>query len=56
LGGTPPLRWMVDGEVLPAASAYQPTFWRGASPGFTELTVIDAEGRTDRAQIRLSGG
>jgi len=54
LGGTPPLRWMVDGEVLPEASAYQPTLWHANAPGFTELTVIDAEGRSDRAQVRLT--
>lgn len=54
LGGTPPLRWMVDGEVLPAADVYQPTLWRAEGAGFTEIAVIDAEGRTDRTQVRLS--
>jgi penicillin-binding protein 1C len=53
LGGTPPLRWMVDGALVPAADIYQPTLWRTADPGFADITVIDAEGRVDRARIRL---
>jgi len=53
LGGTPPLRWMVDGALVPAVDIYQPALWRSADPGFSDVTVIDAEGRVDRARIRL---
>ena len=55
IGGEPPLRWMIDGALLPAPSDYAPTLWQPEGPGFTEIAVIDASGRVDRARIRLDG-
>ncbi len=54
LGGTPPLRWMVNGEVLAATETFEPTVWQAAAPGFADITVIDAEGRSDQSQVRVA--
>lgn len=52
-GGTMPLRWMVNGEVLEDAGAFGPTLWQAGEEGFARLSVIDADGRADTVSIRL---
>jgi penicillin-binding protein 1C len=52
-GGARPLRWVVDGEPLPAGDAYAQTEWLPREEGFARVTVIDAEGRSATSQIRL---
>ena len=52
-GGHGLLRWLVDGRPLvPAASRGVPQ-WQPEGPGFAQLTVIDAQGRSARATVRL---
>lgn len=53
VGGTGSLRWMVNGQLLPQQDFLSPTFWHPKTTGFASLTVIDSEGRTDHANIRL---
>ncbi len=53
-GGRPPLRWLVDGRPLPLAPPRRPLYWRPEGVGFSELTVIDAAGRSARSTVRLS--
>jgi penicillin-binding protein 1C len=52
-GGRGPLRWLVDGRPLPPAAPRRTPYWQPAEIGFVRLTVIDAEGRSARATVRL---
>ncbi|MGO9484818.1 MAG: penicillin-binding protein 1C [Rhodomicrobium sp.] len=52
-GGTLPLTWLVDGVPLQSSPHRREAFLKPAGPGFVQITVVDAEGRSDRTQIRL---
>ena len=51
--GRGPLRWLVDDRPLPPGRPRRPVFWRPAGPGFVRLTVIDGDGNSARAAVRL---
>jgi len=53
-GGRGPLRWLVDGRPLAPAASRRALYWRPDGPGFAQLTVIDAQGRSARATVRLA--
>lgn len=53
-GGKGPLRWLVDGRPLPPAAPRRTAYWQPAEIGFVRLTVIDAEGKSARATVRLA--
>jgi len=53
-GGKGPLRWLVDGRPLPPAQPRRTLYWQPAEPGFVRLTVIDAQGHSARATVRLA--
>jgi len=53
-GGRGPLRWLVDGRPLAPATPRRALYWRPEGPGFAQLTVIDAQGRSARATVRLA--
>jgi penicillin-binding protein 1C len=46
------LTWYADGQPLGRNIAGQPV-WRPAAPGFYTLAVVDAEGRTSKARVRI---
>ena len=52
-GGALPLTWLVDGAPIQSDAHAREVSWQPASTGFAKLTVIDANGRTDRVSIRL---
>jgi penicillin-binding protein 1C len=52
-GGALPLTWLLDGEPLASDPARHDTELPTGRRGFFRLSVIDAEGRTDRVAIRL---
>ena len=54
VGGRRPLRWLVDGKPLPPGPPRRPIYWQPEGVGFSQLTVIDAEGRSARSTVRLS--
>lgn len=54
-GGAGGYRWYVAGEEI-AADESGRAFWRPAGPGFYELTVVDAAGRTARSKVRVGAG
>jgi penicillin-binding protein 1C len=54
VGGKRPLRWLVDGKPLPPGPPRRPIYWQPEGVGFSQLTVIDAEGRSARSTVRLS--
>jgi penicillin-binding protein 1C len=54
IGGTQPLRWLVDGRPLTAGSPGRPIYWQPEDIGFAQLSVIDAAGRSGHSTVRLS--
>ncbi len=52
-GGTLPLIWLVDGVPLASSPHRRDAFLNPPGPGFVQITVVDAEGHSDRSQIRL---
>ncbi len=52
-GGALPLTWLIDGKPIQSDAHTREATWQPTSPGFAKLTVIDANGHTDRASIRL---
>lgn len=53
-GGRGPLRWLVDGRPLPAGQPRRTLYWNPDGIGFVRLTVIDADGRSAQANVRLA--
>jgi penicillin-binding protein 1C len=53
-GGKRPFRWLVDGKPLAPEPPRRPVYWQPEGIGFSQLTVIDAEGRSARSTVRLS--
>lgn len=49
-GGEAPLHWVVNGQPLEENAN---GWWTPDSEGFAHITVVDANGRSDTAQIRL---
>ena len=53
-GGEWPLRWIVNGQLLPQQGDFLETsFWQPDGLGFADIVVVDAAGRSARSQIRL---
>ena len=52
-GGQQPLRWMVNGELLPSTEFLSSTYWAARGPGFVKFVVIDAAGRAAAARVRI---
>lgn len=52
-GGTLPLTWLVDGVPLTTSPHRREAFLKPSGPGFVQITVVDAAGRSERTQIRL---
>ena len=52
-GGSWPLRWLADGRPLPPGQPRRALYWDPGGVGFTQLTVIDAAGRSAHATVRL---
>lgn len=51
-GGTPPYRWIVDGSPVVVLPGGMPA-WRPDGPGFAHVAVIDANGRSGAANVRV---
>jgi len=54
VGGQRPHHWLVDGKPLPPAPLRRQLYWQPDGIGFAHLTVIDSEGRSAHATVRLS--
>jgi penicillin-binding protein 1C len=55
-GGRAPLTWLVDGTPLGTFDRFQPVLYSPRGEGIAEVTVVDAEGRSDSAKIRFKKG
>ena len=52
-GGALPLTWLVDGAPIVSDPHARDVTWQPLGAGFAKLTVIDANGRTDRVSVRV---
>jgi penicillin-binding protein 1C len=52
-GGALPLTWLVDGAPIASDPHDRQAEWKPGGPGFAKLTVIDANGKTDRVSVRF---
>ena len=52
-GGALPLSWVVNGLPLPPNGDGRELAWTPIGTGFARISVIDAQGRTDRVTVRL---
>ncbi|HKD22863.1 MAG TPA: penicillin-binding protein 1C [Rhizomicrobium sp.] len=52
-GGRAPLTWLVDGAPLGTFDRFQPVIFQPKGEGVAQVTVVDAEGRSDSAKIRF---
>ncbi|MCU0985672.1 MAG: penicillin-binding protein 1C [Acetobacteraceae bacterium] len=52
-GGRRPFTWLVDGAPIPAERHRRETRWTPDGPGFYRVTVIDAEGASAAAELRV---
>lgn len=55
-GGRHPLSWFVAGRPIEREPTSGRTVWRPDAPGFYEVTVVDAEGRTAASRVRVRAG
>ena len=53
IGGRRPLAWLVDGKPLPAPSHRREARWIPEGQGFFRITVIDSDGTTASASVRI---
>ncbi|MFZ1990488.1 MAG: penicillin-binding protein 1C [Alphaproteobacteria bacterium] len=52
-GGQQPLRWIVNGQLLPPTEFLSSAYWTAQGPGFVKFVVIDAAGRAAAARVRI---
>ena len=55
-GGHRPYRWLVDGRPIESRAFARETSWPAPSEGFSTLTVIDGDGRSDAVKVRVVAG
>jgi penicillin-binding protein 1C len=52
-GGTPPYRWVINGEILPQAPTGMSMSWQPPGPGFAHIAVIDKNESATSEDISL---
>jgi penicillin-binding protein 1C len=52
-GGVAPFTWLVDGKPVTSDARRRNTFWTPEGRGFTRLTVLDGEGKSASATVRI---
>lgn len=55
-GGERPLVFLVDGAAVASAPALREARWTPPGPGFYQVSVLDAAGRSARAAVRVVAG
>ena len=50
------LTWYVDGAPVGLDPVSGKPLWRPPAPGFYRVSVVDADGRTADARVRVTGG
>jgi len=54
-GGTAPFSWLVDGKPVAPSGRQRHIAWMPSGEGFSTVTVIDAQGRSDTVRVELAG-
>ena len=52
-GGREPLTWLVNGQLIGNFNRFTPALYEPNGEGFAKVTVVDAQGRSDSAEIRF---
>ncbi|OJV93942.1 MAG: penicillin-binding protein 1C [Gammaproteobacteria bacterium 39-13] len=52
-GGKRPYTWMVDDEPIEVSCWQQKRFWTPEKPGYYTISVVDANGQSERANIEV---
>jgi penicillin-binding protein 1C len=52
-GGRAPLTWLVNGAPLGSFDRFAPALYTPQGEGLARVTVVDADGRSDTAQVRF---
>ncbi|MDQ4135194.1 MAG: penicillin-binding protein 1C, partial [Pseudomonadota bacterium] len=52
-GGVPPLTWLVNGAPVTEPDLRRQSTWQPDGAGFARVSVIDAQGATDSALVRI---
>ena len=52
-GGKEPLTWLVNGALVGSYDRFAPALYTPEGEGPARVTVVDAEGRSDTAQVRF---
>ncbi len=52
-GGRAPFTWYAEGVRVPTEDTSGRAIWRPSAPGFHEVTVVDADGRSAHARVRI---
>lgn len=52
-GGRAPLTWYAEGERVDTEPTSGRAIWRPSAPGFYDVTVVDADGESARARVRI---
>ncbi len=52
-GGKAPLTWLVNGQLIGNFDRLQPVLYTPDGEGLARITVVDAAGRSDTAQVRF---
>ncbi len=55
-GGEGALSWFAEGAPVETEASSGRAIWRPAAPGFYNVTVVDAAGRSAQARVRLRDG
>jgi len=55
-GGKEPLTWLVNGQLIGNFTRFQPVLYTPDGEGLARITVVDAAGRSDTAQVRFKKG
>ncbi len=57
IGGAYPLRWMINGELLSQSTdMLADTYWYPEGPGYADVVVVDAAGRSATAHVQVLDG
>ncbi|MGE3251285.1 MAG: penicillin-binding protein 1C [Hyphomonadaceae bacterium] len=52
-GGRAPLVWYAEGRRVPNEETSGRAIWRPSAPGFHEVSVVDADGRSAHVRVRI---
>ncbi len=52
-GGREPLTWLVNGQIVGSFDRFQPALYAPSGEGVAKITVVDASGRSDSAEVRF---